>query len=189
MGQLEQIFEGKFDEIEGVATNLLEFKGKDLSYVHRFDAPEVDMEEPLGMAYSYFLSLETAYNLHKEMLEEEKRETGEIAGDINSQMQMELRTASKVSYGQDLSMLDPSLTNTSDDDDLKNLFRNKFNKVDPLLAYYYNSPKSNLSKKIVAVTRKGFKEISDFITGFVENTNAQYADMGVVMAPKIKKRY
>lgn len=72
MGQLEQIFEGKFDEIEGVATNLLEFKGKDLSYVHRFDAPEVDMEEPLGMAYSYFLSLETAYNLHKEMLEEEK---------------------------------------------------------------------------------------------------------------------
>lgn len=39
----------------------------------------------------------------------------------------------------------------------------------------------------MAVTRKGFKEISDFITGFVENTNAQYADMGVVMAPKIER--
>ena len=189
IAQLEQIFDGKNVDVEwdDISSNLLEFKGKDLSYVHRFDAPEVDMEEPLGMAYSYIVSLETTYNLHKEMLEEEKRETGEIAGDINSQMQMELRTASKVSYGQDLSMLDPSLTNTSDDDDLKNLFRNKFNKVDPLLAYYYNSPKSNLSKKIVAVTRKGFEDISDFITGFVENTNAQYSDMGVVMAPKIKR--
>ncbi len=163
-----------------------QFKDKDLSYVHRFDPVTVSTSVPLGRAYSYIVSLETAYNLHKEILEEEKKETGEIAGDVNAQMQMELRTAAKTD-GQDFSMIDPTLTNSSQDDELLRFLEGEGKEVDPLLSYYFNSPKSDLSKKTIAITKKGFEEIHDYIIGSIENANAQYSDLGVLMSPRIQK--
>lgn len=188
MEQLEQMFEGKEVDAkwDDLLSSLLEFKDKDLSYVHRFDPVTVSTSVPLGRAYSYIVSLETAYNLHKEILEEEKKETGEIAGDVNSQMQMELRTAAKTD-GQDFSMIDPTLTNSSQDDELLRFLEGEGKEVDPLLSYYFNSPKSDLSKKTIAITKKGFEEIHDYIIGSIENANAQYSDLGVLMSPRIQK--
>ncbi len=137
--QLMQIFEGNYDKIEGIAS----FKNKDLSYVIEIDPLSVSVPDAIGQLATYVVSLEQYYNLSREMLESSKRETGEISGDINSQLQDELRTAgqNKDFRGGDLSMLDTSLTSNTDDDISTRQFKADLKTLDPLLYYFWNHPK------------------------------------------------
>jgi len=176
-----------FENSEKILKTLQKFENVDLSYVREFQPISIQVEEPLGQALGYIVTLEVIYNLHKEMLEQEKRETGEIAGDVNSQMQMELRTKSKNNYGDQFSMIDPTLTNSSEDDELQNQIRSLSEDLDPLLVYYFNSPKSNLSKNIIVLTREGKEEIKQYIEEAAENMYPQYSDLEIIISPKIKK--
>jgi hypothetical protein len=183
--QLMQIFEGNYDKIEGIAS----FKNKDLSYVIEIDPLSVSVPDAIGQLATYVVSLEQYYNLSREMLESSKRETGEISGDINSQLQDELRTAgqNKDFRGGDLSMLDTSLTSNTDDDISTRQFKADLKTLDPLLYYFWNHPKSGGRKNIISITQKGFEELSEKSATIAEIAGARYSALDIMMSAKVKK--
>ncbi len=187
VGKLAPILEGQYEELN--FANLDEFEDKDLSYVIEIDPLSVSVPEAIGQLATYVVSLEQYYNLSREMLESSKRETGEISGDINSQLQDELRTAgqNKDFRGGDLSMLDTSLTSNTDDDISSRQFKADLKTLDPLLYYFWNHPKSGGSKNIISITQNGFEELSKKSAAIAEIAGARYSALDIMMSAKVKK--
>ena len=181
------ILEGEYDKLDFAV--LENFENKDLSYVIEIDPLSVSVPDAIGQLATYVVSLEQYYNLSREMLESSKRETGEISGDINSQLQDELRTAgqNKDFRGGDLSMLDTTLTTNTDDDMSTREFKANLKTLDPLLYYFWNHPKSGGSKSIISVTQDGFEELSKKSATIAEIAGAKYSALDIMMSAKVKK--
>lgn len=157
---------------EDIIEALKPFANKDLSYVSEFEPVQItisgsnragDIEEPAAQLLSYVLSLYTLYQLDEDKRVMEGKQTGEIYGDTNALLAEEMRQSygSSGVSGEGFSMLDPSMTESSEDDELEQEFEGMLQDLDPLLAYYYNSPNSDGTQKVIALTKKGFENIQN----------------------------
>jgi len=164
------------DDSEEIEEDIIEalkpFANKDLSYVSEFEPVQVkisgsnrggDIEEPAAQLLSYVLSLYTLYQLDEDKRIMEGKQSGEIHGDTNALLAEEMRQSfgSSGVSGEGFSMLDPSMTDSPEDDELEQEFEGMLQDLDPLLAYYYNSPNSDGTQKVIALTKKGFENIQN----------------------------
>lgn len=176
---LDEVISGSVqygDDSEEIEEDIIEalkpFANKDLSYVSEFEPAQItisgsnragDIEEPAAQLLSYVLSLYTLYQLDEDKRVMEGKQTGEIYGDTNALLAEEMRQSygSSGVSGEGFSMLDPSMTESSEDDELEQEFEGMLQDLDPLLAYYYNSPNSDGTQKVIALTKKGFENIQN----------------------------
>ena len=179
MSALDEVIGGSVqygDDSEEIEEDIIEalkpFANKDLSYVSEFEPVQVkisgsnrggDIEEPAAQLLSYVLSLYTLYQLDEDKRIMEGKQSGEIHGDTNALLAEEMRQSfgSSGVSGEGFSMLDPSMTDSPEDDELEQEFEGMLQDLDPLLAYYYNSPNSDGTQKVIALTKKGFENIQN----------------------------
>lgn len=179
MSALDEVIGGSVqygDDSEEIEEDIIEalkpFANKDLSYVSEFEPVQVkisgsnrggDIEEPAAQLLSYVLSLYTLYQLDEDKRIMEGKQSGEIHGDTNALLAEEMRQSfgSSGVSGEGFSMLDPSITDSPEDDELEQEFGGMLQDLDPLLAYYYNSPNSDGTQKVIALTKKGFENIQN----------------------------
>ena len=194
---LEEILSGTVklseDEDAEISKDIIDalkpFKGKDLRYVGEFDTVSITVGDPITQLFSYVTGLFTLYNLSNELMQHEGKETGEVTEELNTILAEENRQAYGDVSGEGYSMVDTSLSSDSSDDQLEADFKSDGEKLDPLLAYYFNSPKSDYTQKIIALTEKGYEEIQAKMKQVLDVSAMadDYQSVSLMVEPKILK--
>lgn len=154
--------------IEAGADGLKSYKGKDLRYVTEFNPIEIEDAEPIGRLYNYMGNLAVLEKvaeegeIHSALTEDKEEAAHEKRARRDTNRLLDMMEEMSDDFGD--SILDPTLTESSEDDATVE-FLNELTTVDPLLAIHF------ASSKILALTEQGLNEMQSVMKSIISTLN------------------